>query len=61
VSNVRTKKKILKTESIKNKVIDIKEKNLLLGDIFLDFKIPGMLKIGEKQFARLNLNTIFMP
>lgn len=46
VSNVRSKKRIMRSDPFRNGILDIKEKNLLLGDIFLEFKIPGVLGIG---------------
>lgn len=61
VSNVQTKKKITKACEYKDGMMYTTEQNLLLGDIFFDFKIPGVLGIMEKSFARLNLNTIFIP
>ena len=61
VSKSRNRKVIIKTDPFRNGILDIKDPHLLMGDIFFDFRIPGMLGFGEKQFARLNLNTIFIP
>ena len=61
VSHARSKKPLLRTTTLQNTVLGVKEKRLLMGDIFFEFKIPGMLGLGERQLARVNINTIFIP
>lgn len=46
LSLVRSKKHVLKTNDLQNSILSVKQKKLLLGDIFFEFKIPGVLGLG---------------
>lgn len=37
----------------------VKNKYLMMGDIFLELMLSNLF--GDKQLARINFNTIFIP
>jgi hypothetical protein len=43
---VRSKKHVLKTNTLQNSILGVKKKQLLIGDLFFNFRIPGALGIG---------------